>query len=49
LSVTFTPTDGTNYHESTASVLISVAKATPVITWPTPANIVYGATLARPS
>src|SRR6185503_3496857 len=36
LSVTFTPTDTANYANATASVLITVTKATPVITWPTP-------------
>ena len=47
LSVTFTPTDTANYATATANVLITVTKATPVITWPTPANITYGTALER--
>ena len=46
LSVTFTPTDGTNYTTATKAVPISVTRATPVITWPTPAGIVYGTALS---
>jgi hypothetical protein len=46
LSATFTPTDTANYATSTASVTISVAKATPVIMWPTPAGIIYGTPLS---
>ena len=42
LSVTFTPDDTTDYNPATASVLINVAKATPVINWPSPAGITYG-------
>ena len=45
LSVTFTPTDATNYTTATATVLIDVAKATPAITWATPAGITYGTAL----
>src|SRR6185503_8129187 len=45
LSVTFTPTDTANYATATGNVLISVTKATPVITWPTPSNITYGTAL----
>src|SRR4029453_14629283 len=45
LSVTFTPTDATNYASATASVQINVLKATPRITWPTPADVVYGTAL----
>ncbi len=47
LSVTFTPTDAANYTSATASVLINVTKATPVITWPTPSDIVYGTELSE--
>src|SRR6185503_11421185 len=36
LSTTFTPTDASNYNSATASVSITVVKATPVITWPAP-------------
>src|SRR5438445_7647961 len=42
LSVTFTPTDAANYTTATRTVPITVAKATPTITWPTPADLVYG-------
>ncbi len=46
LSVTFTPTDTTNYTSTTASVQLAVAQATPVITWAPPANITYGTALS---
>jgi hypothetical protein len=42
LSVTFTPTDTTDYITATAIVTLTVKQATPVITWPTPAPITYG-------
>jgi hypothetical protein len=45
LSVIFTPTDTAAYNTATASVAISVMKATPLITWPTPADIVSGTPL----
>jgi hypothetical protein len=45
LSVTFTPTDTVNYNPANAAVQINVAKATPVITWSNPADIVYGTAL----
>src|SRR5204862_40378 len=45
LSTTFTPTDTANYTTTTASVLITVTKVTPTITWPTPANLTYGTVL----
>jgi glucuronoarabinoxylan endo-1,4-beta-xylanase len=45
LSVTFTPTDTTDYTDATASVMLTVTQATPTITWATPAAIVAGATL----
>jgi hypothetical protein len=45
LTVTFTPTDTADYTIATASVLLMVAKATPVITWPAPAPITYGIAL----
>ena len=48
LSVTFTPTDAVDYTAATASVTLSVSKATPVVTWPTPAAIVYGTPLSGP-
>ena len=45
LSATFTPTDTTLYVATTTTVKIAVAKATPLITWPVPADIVYPAPL----
>src|SRR4029077_11623491 len=46
LSVTFTPTDGANYTAATKAVSINVTKATPVLTWATPADIIYGTPLS---
>jgi hypothetical protein len=46
LSLTFTPTDTTNYSATTAGVTITVNKATPTITWATPAAITYGTALS---
>src|SRR5438105_1269379 len=46
LSVSFTPTDAANYTTATTTISINVLKATPVITWATPADIVYGAALS---
>jgi alpha-tubulin suppressor-like RCC1 family protein len=45
-SVTFTPTDSTNYNSATATVSITVNKATPVITWPTPSVVFVGTALS---
>src|SRR5262249_12103290 len=45
LSVTFTPTDATDYTTATGSASITVTKATPTITWANPANIIYGTPL----
>ena len=45
LWVTFTPADSGGYTPLQASVSIVVAKATPVLSWPTPAKIIYGAAL----
>src|SRR5262249_6705115 len=45
LSVTFTPTDAANFTTATKTVSINVLKATPVITWATPADITYGTAL----
>ena len=44
--MTFTPTDTANYTTATATVTITVSKATPAITWPTPAAITYGTALS---
>jgi len=46
LTVTFTPTDAVNYSTATKSVNLTVNKATPVISWSTPADIVYGTALS---
>ena len=45
--MTFTPTDTANYtHRDARSVAITVVKATPTITWPTPAAIAFGTVLS---
>ncbi len=46
LSVTFTPTDTSNYTTATKTVQLTVNQATPVITWANPASIVYGTSLS---
>lgn len=46
LSVTFSPTDSTDYTPATATVTLQVNKATPTITWTNPAPITYGTTLS---
>jgi len=46
LSVTFTPTNTTDYNTATATVPLTVSIATPTITWATPAAITYGTTLS---
>ena len=46
LSVLFTPTDTTDYTTETATVTLTVNKATPVITWAPPAAITYGTALS---
>ena len=45
LSVTFTPTDTSDYTTATATTTITVFQATPTITWNSPAPIVYGTAL----
>lgn len=45
-SVTFTPADSADYSTVTGTVSVTVNKATPVITWPTPAPINYGMALS---
>jgi len=47
LWVTFTPTGSNGHAPQQASVTIVVAKGTPVISWPTPAKIVYGTPLSE--
>ncbi|MGP8173543.1 MAG: Ig-like domain repeat protein, partial [Terracidiphilus sp.] len=47
LSVTFTPTNSTDYTTATDSVTLTVNKATPTVSaWPTASAITYGQTLA---
>lgn len=46
LSATFTPTDATDYNTAATTVSLTVNKATPVITWATPAAIAYGTVLS---
>jgi hypothetical protein len=46
LSVTFTPTDSTDYATATATVPLTVNQATPTITWPAPAPITSGTALS---
>jgi hypothetical protein len=45
LSVTFTPTDSADYSAVTATVALQIYKATPPVTWTTPAPITYGTSL----
>ena len=45
-SVTFTPTDAVNYAPAQAAVSLTVAKATPVVTWSAPVPIAYGTALS---
>jgi hypothetical protein len=46
LRVDFTPTDAVTYKAVSRTVTITVAKATPVITWENPADIVVGTALS---
>jgi hypothetical protein len=45
LSVSFVPTDNTDYANATATASITVNQAAPVITWNSPAAITYGTAL----
>ena len=45
LWVTFTPADSGHYAPLQAATSIAVGKATPVLSWPTPATIIYGTAL----
>ncbi len=44
--VTFTPSDSTDYNAVTGSVTVTVNKATPKLSWATPAAINYGTALS---
>ncbi|HVA51676.1 MAG TPA: MBG domain-containing protein, partial [Pirellulales bacterium] len=46
LSVTFTPTDTSDYTTATGSVMLAVNQVTPTLNWPTPAAITYGTALS---
>jgi uncharacterized membrane protein len=46
LTATFTPTDAADYNNATATVTLTVNKATPSITWATPTAITYGTALS---
>jgi hypothetical protein len=46
LTATFTPTDTTDYTTATATVTLTVNRATPTVTWATPAAITYGTPLS---
>jgi hypothetical protein len=46
LSVQFNPSNTAAYSSASASVLINVVKAVPVITWPTPAAVPAGTVLS---
>ncbi len=45
LTVTFTPTDNTDYTIATATAMINVLQAKPTVTWASPAAITYGTPL----
>jgi hypothetical protein len=46
LSVTFTPTDTTDYNTASSSVTLTVNKVTPTITWATPSAVTVGTILS---
>ena len=46
LAVTFTPNDTTDYSTANATVTLTVSKATPVLTWATPAAVPAGTALS---
>jgi hypothetical protein len=45
LAVAFTPTDATDYTQAAGSTTLTINKATPSITWPTPAAVNTGTAL----
>jgi hypothetical protein len=45
LSVVFTPTDAATYSSVAASTTINVVRATPIMSWATPASIIVGTPL----
>jgi hypothetical protein len=46
LSVSFTPADAASYNPTQATVTLTITKATPSVSWPSPAPIVYGTHLS---
>jgi hypothetical protein len=46
LLVAFTPTDAANFNSAAGSASVLVNKATPVITWATPATVYFGTALS---
>jgi len=46
LNVTFTPTDTLDFSAASASTSITVTQAPPVITWPTPADVIVDTILS---
>ena len=46
LSVTFTPTDTTDYTTASKTVQLTVNQTTPIIIWANPATIFYGTPLS---
>jgi len=46
LSVTFTPSDSTDYNTANGSVQLTVNKATPLLSWVAPSSITYGTALS---
>lgn len=47
LKAHFTPTDTRNYEEGDIAVTLEVQQAVPILTWPKPAQIVYGTKLGE--
>ena len=47
LMVTFTPSDAANYSSTEATAVVTVAKASPAVSWPTPAPIPCGTPLSE--
>src|SRR5205807_4230190 len=45
-ATSFVPTDSTDYTTAAKSVSLNVLKATPTISWSTPADITYGTALS---
>jgi RHS repeat-associated protein len=46
LTVTFTPSNTFLYNSASANVPVTVIKATPTVTWPTPSPMAYGTPLS---